>query len=368
MEPKKNAIEFLSLFQFFKNSEKALPQICVVSGEDSYEFEIVADFYKENLKKQSDSLEIIVIVAEGGELNKLFTELFTPDMFYPKKLIILKNGASLFKPLLDLKAGGDFRDYVSSFKKNITSLSENITLLIHYDSKDIPTGFFTLLQNQFAYYKAKTLYPNDIPKALSEVLDQEHVQLDENARDEFIHKTPANIGAYLKGIRKLKQYLNKSKFDIEDINNILFTQTEINPNTLVEALIHGKKSEFFKEFTKYSDDNGEILAFLTRLLYKLDEIRKVRVIRAKHNGEIPIPIMDEILKTSSYSDSRKNFVRKQLINDSKPFTDKSINQFYDIMIEMNIKYKSGLRNDEGRVFFIQKIMQAFRILHLSTAN
>jgi DNA polymerase-3 subunit delta len=368
MDTKKTATEISSLFQLFKIPEKSLPRVFVYSGEDSFEFEIAVDFFREKLDKLGEKLDIIVIVAEGGEQVKLFAELFTPDMFFPRKLIIIKNASAFFKPLLESKANSEFSDYVSGFKKNIVNISESITLLIHYDNRDLPSSFATLFQNHYSFYKPKVLYQNDIPKALKEVLDQEAVQLEDAARDEFIHRTPANVGSYIKGIRKLKQYLNKSKFTLADINSILFTQTEMNANTLVENLIQAKKTEFYKEFTKFSDDNGEILAFLTRLLYKLDEIRKIRVIRSKHNGEIPIPIMDDLLKTASFSEARKGFMRRQLTSDAKNFTEKALNQFYEILIEMNIKYKSGLRNEEGRVYFIQKTMELFRILHVSSSS
>ncbi len=368
MDTKKSSTEFPSLFQLFKLTEKNLPKIFVYVGEDSYEFEIAVDFFKEKLYVQGQNLDIIVIVAEGGEQTKLFAELFTPDMFFPRKLIILKNGNAFFKPLLEPKANSELSDYVAGFKKNITSLSDNINLLIHYDGKDLPASFATLFQNQFSFYKPKTIYQNEILKVLKEVLEQESVQLEEDARDEFIHRIPANVGSYLKNIRKLKQYLNKNKFSLSDINSTLFTQTEMNSTTLVECLIQSKKTEFYKEFTKYSDDNGEILTFLTRLLYKLDEIRKIRIIRSKHNGEIPIPIMDDILKTASYSEARKGFMRRQLTNESKSFTDKSLNQFYEILIEMNIKYKSGLRDEEGRIYFIQRTLEMFKIIQSSVSN
>ncbi|MDZ4725131.1 MAG: DNA polymerase III subunit delta [Leptospira sp.] len=368
MDTKKSAIEYPSLFQLFKTSDKNLPSVFTYVGEDSFEFEIAVDFFKDKLEKQGQALDIIVIVAEGGEQSKLFAELFTPDMFFPRKLIILKNGTAFFKPILESKANSDYSDYVSGFKKNIISLSDNITLLVHYDAKDLPASYLNLFQNNFSFYKPKTIYQQDIGKALKEVLEQENVQLEEEAWDEFIHRIPPNVGSYIKNVRKLKQYLNKSKFTLADINSILFTQTEMDITSLVESLIALKKPEFYKEFTKFSGDNGEILAFLTRLMYKLDEIRKVRVIRSKYNGEIPIPVMDDILKTGSFSEGRKGFMRRKLSSDSKNFTEKSLNQFYEILIDMNIKYKSGLRDEEGKVFFIQKSMELFRIIHVSSSN
>lgn len=368
MDTKKKAIEISSLFQLFKLAEKELPEVFVYVGEDSFEFEIAVDYFKEKLDQHAEKLDVVVIVAESGEHTNLFSELFSPNMFFPRKLIILKNGAAFFKPILEAKQKSELADYVASFKKNIGSISDNTNLLIHYDGKDLPATFSDLFQNHYSFYKPKVIYPNDIPKALKEVLEKESVQLEEEARDEFIHRIPASVGSYIKSIRKLKQYLNKNKFTLSDIHSILFSQNEMNVSTLVDCLIQSKKSEFYKEFTKFSDENSEILSFLTRLLYKLDEIRKIKVIRSKHSGEIPIPLMDELLKTGGFSEARKGFMRRQLVNDAKYFTEKSLNEFYDILIEMNIKYKSGLRNEEGRVYFIQRTMEMFKIIQVSSSS
>ncbi|MDF3821581.1 DNA polymerase III subunit delta [Leptospira sp. 96542] len=363
METKKTSSrEFPSLFPLFKTTENNIPQFFAYAGEDSFEFELIIEHYKETLSKIGSNFEIIVIVSESGEQSKLFAELFTPDMFYPRKLIILKQASSFFKPILDPKASSEWKDFAVGFKKNITSVSDQIHLILHYDGKDIPQTLVNLFNGTLNHYKTKPLYQSDYAKTLKEVCEQEKVNLDQDAFDEFIHRIPANLGAYLKNIKKLKQYLHKSKFSLADINSILFNQNELNVGFLVDSLVQKRKIEFFKEFTKFSDQNSEILTFLTRLSYKLDEIRKIKVIRQKHNGEIPIPVMDEILKTASFSDGRKNFMRRQLISESANFSDKTLNEFYEILIDMNIKFKSGLRDEEGRNYFLQKILHCYSLL------
>ncbi|GBF51324.1 putative DNA polymerase III, delta subunit [Leptospira ryugenii] len=366
METKKNPKEFPSLFELLKLTAIDLPPVFVYVGEDSFEYEIAVDHYKEKLESLGNQLDIIVIVAEGGEYEQFFADLFTPDMFYPDKLIILKNGSLFFKPLLETKSNSEFKDYIVGFQKNISQLGDNVHLLIHYDQKDLPSSFQTLFKGEYVYYKPKPIYPQDAPKVIREVLDQEKVQMEEEAFHEFLHRIPANLGAYLKNIRKLKAIFKKTKFTLADIHSALFTQKEMNATALVESLLQGKKADYFKEFTKFNDDNSEILQFLTRCLYKLDEIRKIRIIKSKHNGEVPIPIMDEILKTGSFSEARKGFMRKQLLAEAKHFTDKSINQLYDLLIEMNMKFKSGLRDEEGRVYFIQKSLAMFQLIHSSS--
>ncbi|MCW7505690.1 DNA polymerase III subunit delta [Leptospira paudalimensis] len=369
METKKSqAREYNSLFQLFKTPGAQIPQFFAYAGEDSYEFELIVELYRETLQKTLGDFEVILIVSESGEQAKLFAELFTPDMFYPRKLIIIKNATALFKPILDAKTTNDWKDFASGFRKNITSVSDEIYALIHYDGKDVPKSLIDLFQGTLSFFKTKILYPNDYPKIFKEVCEQEQVHFEQNASEEFIHRIPANVGAYIKSVKKLKQYLHRSKFTLDDVNTVLFSQNELNTTVLVESLIQKRKVDFFKEFTKFSDQNSEILNFLTRLTYKLDEIRKIKVIRSRHNGEVPIPIMDELLKTASFSEARKNFVRRQLVSDSANFTDKLLDQFYDIVIEMNIKFKSGLRDEEGKNYFIQKIMHLFSILQDKSSN
>lgn len=368
MESKKTpSREFPSLFQVLKTTEKDLPQCLGYVGEDSFEFELIIDHYKKVLNHDSNQYETI-LVSESGEQGKLFAELFTPDMFFPRKLIILKQAANFFKPILDAKANQDWKDYSSGFKKNISNFSNEIFFVFHYEGKDIPKNLETLFQGNLSFYKTKALYQSDYAKTLKEVCEKENISLAAEAFEEFIHRIPPNLGAYIKSVQKLKQYLNKSKFTLDDINGILFNQNELNVGYLVESLVQNKKQDFFKEFTKFADQNSEILNFLTRLTYKMDEIRKIKVIRSKHNGEVPIPVMDELLKTSNFSEGRKNFIRRQLIGEAANFSDKLLDDFYSIIIDLNIKFKSGLRDSEGRQYFLQKILSCFTLLQEKSSN
>lgn len=363
METKKSHPgEYKSLFPLFKLGAKQLPQCFGYIGEDSYEFELIVEHYKALLNTKEEPCEILVIVSDSGEHAKLFAELFTPDMFFPKKLIILKQGNAFFKPILDQKSNQDWKDYASGFRKNVTAISDKIHFLIHFEGKDLGTSLTQLFQDKLSYFKSKPLYPSDYPKTLKEVSEQEQVILEQNAFDEFIHRSPANLGAYIKNIKKLKSYLHKNKFSLEDVNTVLFSQNEINVGLLVDSFVQRRKQEFFKEFSKYTDQNADILNFLTRLTYRLDEIRKIRIIKSKHRGEIPIPVMDEILKTKGFSDARKNFLRRQWTQEASYFTEKVLEYSYNEIIQINIKLKRGLRNEEAKQFFVQRILALFNIL------
>ncbi len=367
-ETKKTGTELGSLYQLLKIKKIPLPSIFVYVSEDSFEFEIAIEHYKEVLEKSGIVAEILVFVSESGDHGKLFAEVFTPDMFFPNKLIILKNGSSFFKPLLDSKASSEFKDIASAFQKNVPSISSDIHFLIHYDQKDLPAAFHKLFQGEFSLYKPKAIYSKDIKPALNEALEQEGIELEPEAADEFVHKIPPHTGAYIKNLRKLKLFLNKKKFSKSDVENVLFGQSSLNIQNLVEHLIFSRKGEFFKEFTKFEYENSEILSFLSRLLNKLDEIRKFRILRINNRGEVPIPIMVEYLRFYSYSEGRNYHMRNQLIKEASLFTTKSLIQIYEIILSLNIKFKSGLRDEEGRIYFNQRILEIFQILSEPTSS
>jgi hypothetical protein len=86
MDTKKSATEIPSLFQLFKLGEKALPKVFTYVGEDSFEFEIAVDFFKEKLDKQGENLDIIVIVAEGGEQQDYLRNFLHQICFFRENL------------------------------------------------------------------------------------------------------------------------------------------------------------------------------------------------------------------------------------------------------------------------------------------
>lgn len=89
----KNSIEFLA------DWNERLPQIVFVAAKESYEFEIIAEKYKEEIRKTGEPFEIVIFVSEPGDFEKFQSEAFNLDMFSNRKLFIVKSGLEFFKPI-----------------------------------------------------------------------------------------------------------------------------------------------------------------------------------------------------------------------------------------------------------------------------
>lgn len=82
----KNSIEFLN------DWNQKLPQIVFVAAKESYEFEILAEKYKDSIRKTGESHEIVIFVSEPGDFERFQSEAFNLDIFSNRKLFIIKSG------------------------------------------------------------------------------------------------------------------------------------------------------------------------------------------------------------------------------------------------------------------------------------
>jgi DNA polymerase-3 subunit delta len=251
----KNFPEFLAQYQ----AKKSLPQVFIYVSTDSFEFDLITETYRNELTTSGEPLEVVVYVAETGDFEKLFSEMFNFSMFSSQKLLIIRSGADFFKSILT--AGK--KEMYDSFRRNIPNLAEKVYVLLHYDSKDIPAKLSNLFDNRFALLKNRNFYADERRPALEGILKTEKVHLEDAARDEFIHRIQPNTGAYIKAIRKLKLMLNKKEFTLPDIEEVLFNRAEFNPFQLVDLLFSNNKHEFFREFSKFKPGPESTFVYLS---------------------------------------------------------------------------------------------------------
>ncbi|MCX8000851.1 MAG: DNA polymerase III subunit delta, partial [Leptospiraceae bacterium] len=210
---KKEVQEFKTVLEVLRlNTLEKLPRIFIYVSQESFEFDLIVDHYKQLYNKLTEPYEIVVYVAEEGEQESLFSELFNMSMFSSWKLIIIKFGNNFFKPILSK----GYEEYVKNFKRSLPHLDEKISLLIHYDKKEIPFGLSALFLDKFALLKSKVLYPNERLKELESILKTEKITFDVDASDEFIHRIPPYSGAYIKNVQKLKFLIPKKHYTKED--------------------------------------------------------------------------------------------------------------------------------------------------------
>lgn len=324
----------------FSNETKHLPSIFIYCSEDSFEFDMITEIYREAFKKKNEIFEVIVYVAETGDFGKLYSEIFNLSMFASNKLLIIRSGVDFFKPILQVGKKEEF----DSFQKNILNMPETISLVLHYDAKEVPAKLGNLFQNKYAILKNRNLYMDERYPTLDTILRNEKVNFDTEAKDEFIHRTVPNSGAYTKSIRKLKNVLFKKDFTLIDIELVLFNSSEFNPFFAVDHLFKNSKSDFFKELSKLkegSEGSAQYLAFFNILLKRVDEVRKATFLFQRFKNQNSDAEFFTLLGFASYSDGRKKFVKSRLQKEVRLFNRSILKTLYKTLIELNIQSKTS---------------------------
>jgi DNA polymerase-3 subunit delta len=342
-----NSMEFMDSYTDPKN----LPRILCFVSQDTFEFELILDFYRDKLIELGESGEKLVFTGESGDLEQFFSHAFTPDMFFPNKVLIIKSGVSFFKPLISGSAKKP-NDLYRNFLHQIPQLSDSVRIIIHYETWEIPTSIKKLFAPDLVTITSKNFYPNETKKNLENLLRKYDLELSESAQDEFLHRMNPSMGSYAKNLLKLKSYLNKKKFELEDIQDVLLGKTGVNYQVLVSFLFQNRRAEFFKEYSKITDLRAELGILMNRILARLNEIRIFRSFQKRFKGNLPEDKLFESLGMQSYSEKRRYHVIRELGSESKYFKDKTLETFYQALVDMNLRHKT--QSDLSLDFYIQK--------------
>lgn len=331
----KNFSEVLDL----ASEKKTFPKIFFYVSEDSFEFDLITDLYRNFYQKQNSPFEVIVYVAEGGDFEKLFSEIFNLSMFSENKLLIIRSGTDFFKPFLTASKKEEFE----TFKKSIPNIPDGISILIHYDSKEIPAKLSQLFIQKYSVLKNRNLYSDERLPSLESILKSEKVNMDLEAKEEFLHRIQPNTGAYTKSIRKLKNILFKKDFELKDVEDVLFNQADFNPFYAVDYLFKVQKQEFFKEISKLKLGNSgqpEILSFLNACLTRVNEIRKASILFQRFQGLASDQEFFSLMGFGTYSEPRKRFVKSRLQKESRIFSKLIQKKLFFLLKTINLKIKT----------------------------
>jgi DNA polymerase III subunit delta len=361
MAKEKKNIEFSNFIEFRDSKPEVLPKILCFISQDSFEFEQVVDYYREQMKLMGEAFEGIVFTGESGEVDSFFSHVFTPDMFFPTKLLIIKSGIQFFKPFFSA-ASKKPNDLFQNFTHQLPQFSDKVYIVFHYDNWEMPAGVKKLFNNELTVIHSKNFYSNQTRQNLERLLRQDELTMSTDAMDEFIYRVPANMGSYMKSIQKLRVYLNKKKFDLEDVQNILFSRTTINYNDIANLFFQNRRAEFFKEITKITDMRAELGIILIKLLDRLNELRIYRIFNKKFHGQIPEDELFQVLGMQAYSSGRKYHIKKELVSESRYLKDKTIEVLYNYLIDLNLKHKFNSDNDGLKLVVKQKFLNMFASL------
>lgn len=344
-ETKSKPFEFKNFLDF--QGRNSVPQIMLYASKDSYEFDLIAERYKELIRNAAQPFEIVIYVSEPGDADKFFAEIFNFSMFATTKLFIIKSAQQFFKSIANLK------------KDQLENIPEEYLVLMHFDNNEIPAKILSLFGKNTGILKAKNYYPGETRQALEEILKMEKLTLDQDAFDEFIYKTHPSHGAYLKNIRKLQLYFNKKNFSHEDVQNVLSNDNDLNASYLVDLIFLNHEFDFFRELSKFRTESDNLLLFLSILLSRTNELRKYKVLvkQRQYNEEL----IFQMLGIQAYSEKRKRFVLSRMQKEARYFSDKAVETLYDILIDLGMKSKLNAGKNL-MIYFVMRMTELFRIL------
>lgn len=363
MVNEKKIQDYPNCLSFLEAKRDSAPQVLLFAAQDSFEFDVLLDYYKEQLSKNQETFEIIVFTGEGGEMDSFFSHCFTPDMFYPTKLIVIKSGTTFFKAFLG-NQNKKPNDLYQNFLHHLPQLSDKVYVLVHYDTWDLPATIKKLFGNLANSIVSKNFYPNETRKNLEILSKKYDIHLSPEAMDEFLHRIPPNMGSYMKSLTKLKTFLGKKKFEVEDIENVLLGRSALNYSSLVTLYFQNRRAEFFKELKKLSDLRVELGILISKLLERLNELRTFRVIHKKNKSDMDESLLYELLGIEHFSEGRKFHVLKELRTEAKYFNDKTMEEIYEILLNLNLRHKTSSDLDVLHLLVQNSFLKMFKLLQI----
>jgi len=351
----KNFLDFRERFQ----NQAELPRIVGFVSNDSYEFELLAEFYRDYLRHKEEPFEGIVFTAEGNEVELFFSCLFTLDMFVPTKLVIVRSATAFFKPFL---VGNTANELYQNFLHHLPQKPDSIYLLFHYDHWEISSRLKNMFGSEISLIVSRNFYPNETKANLEKILQKEEISMTPEAIDEFLHRTPSNLGSYIRNVRKLRAYTGKKNIDLSDIEDVLFPRNHPKYIEIASIFFQLRRYEFFREIDKISNLRDELGILLSKLLERLNELRIFRIYQKKFPGAIPEEELFRALKIESYTSGRKYHIRKELATESRYLKDKSIEILYDTLIQLNVKHKFCSDEKQLRLFAKRQFLNLFSIM------
>ncbi|EPG73670.1 putative DNA polymerase III, delta subunit [Leptospira fainei serovar Hurstbridge str. BUT 6] len=337
-----------------KGGIEKLPQVLFVVSEDSYEFGLVSDLYREAFRKSGDAFEVVVFVSEPGDLEAFQNEAMNLDMFAARKLFVIKSGTDFFKPLL-----GKGKSKLG-VKTQFSSLPESVKVLVHYDHWDISKELISLFGQEAKYFKSGKIYPDKRRDAVLRACKEADVRLDDQAEEEFILRVNPSAGSYLKNLEKLRLYLGKKSFKLEDLKEVLFQSSEFSAPEILDFFFERDSLRFAKEFSKFKIGKDSLLLFLSLLKDHTDRLRKFKVISRHYENVLSEKEQSDLLEMQNYSPGRKSHMLRRLRKENSAFSDKDILELYEFITEINRKIKTGAEKEDTVYYFLRRVENFFR--------
>lgn len=221
--------------------KQALPAITLIYGAEPLLNEEALDAARTRAKQDGFLERSRIDANRATAWNEVITELESPSLFSPTRLIELHSDAKNLDP---------------TASKTLTHISQHtfpnnrlILNLPHLELKGKAPKWLESLRKHPDYLEiaSSTLYPRDFAQQIKNRLTAKNIQLDHHAFEQFLTYHEGNLLAAQQSINRLAHYEDNGRpLTIADIHSRLDDLSRLNTFTFTDALFNGNWIECYR--------------------------------------------------------------------------------------------------------------------------
>lgn len=327
------------------------PKILLISGSDAQSLDALLVRIRKRLRAEIGQFESIVFTAENGEDNRLLQEVFNVPLFSPYRLLIIKQADVIFKNILASTTR------LKSLKGQFQTMPDRTWLIIQYDGK-VPAKMTGLFKDRLLHLVTKELYLNQIPDLIKSVCHKLHLKMEPDAMHYFTENITPKVSEIESRLAVLKELFNDPDHIVktEEIREILFPGQGCNPFALIDGMFSANRHIVERELIHFNANIDHFMAIFKLMLMRTNEIRKTRIAKAAQVRD------DELMQLLGHK-SKHPFVQKKIIGrlqtECRRFDYEFLGKVYDLLIQLEIGFRSNVNHKQKMILFKQRIYQLF---------
>ena len=327
--------------------------VVLVSGSDLEAFDAVLARVKKILGKKIGTFETSGVSGEPGDHLRLHEEIFNIPLFSPFRLILVRQAAEVFRPVLANKSS--LAVIAEDFQER---LPDRTWILIQYEGAP-PKKLEKALGPTLLHLSTRDLYPNQIMDGIRRAATAQGLNLSEEALHELRERLEPRSGAIEQALKRLKERLPEKTHEhvsALDIRDSLFPNPGYNPFELVDAVYRGDFQATERELVRFNGVTDNLFAVLKLMLNRADEIRRATI--GKNMGMSENELV-ELLELQT----RPPFVRKKILQrlsfEAPRFDSGRLERVYELLLSMQKDFRGVVPHARQPLYFQERIREVF---------
>ncbi len=325
------------------------PGIIVISGNDHAVFENAFSRIKDRIRRTEGDLEVSLFTGEKGDESKFFQEIFNMPLFSPFRLFVTQEADEVFRSFSGTKG-------IERLKTEIQRIPDRTWLLLFFEGTASRNIIESFPKDICIHYQTRDMSPHQVMEYIRHAEKKAGLRLTDDAVMELRDKTEPKSGAIDRALQRLKLFGGEGPVTAERVREILFPVPGVNTYRITDSLFELNHKAFRSEMVRWNPLSDNIFGILKLLLMRTDEIRRAKTGFAHGMND------DEILELLSLK-GRHPFIQKQILNrlhhEVRNFSHARLIRIYDLLIRLQISFRSNVPASEQLHFFETGILETF---------